>query len=443
MKYILGLIGHPNLNEDIEKIINKYFDNVTVYKIPIIDSKDINVIITRTSFIKNKCDGLLFTGEDIYQLFFSKTKTSLQSDYLDYKRTEIIKTLFRANISKSNSHCNISIDSISYKEVKSIYDELGINSEGKSQIITIPTDINDNNILENTTSSHISNHEQFDSTCITFFTETRDVLNKLNIPCYRVGINKNELIRKVSRLITKSDIPPTNNTNNIAIVITLSDLKEHVILENTEHNILTEYNKISEIIFWFSEKLNGAYIPNDQRKYIIFCNRDNYETVTEFSSQLEVLNKISTRNFFYCNIGIGYGENVREAIKHATIAQIRSTKERKSTSYVMYSKDKITGPLFPSVYNDKKNNPIYDVKLAEVAENSGININTIYKLHNHIVRTGEGEQTARNISTALGITTRSTNRLLEKLIRSEYIIIAGKKSLGGKGRPQRIFRFIF
>ena len=220
-------------------------------------------------------------------------------------------------------------------------------------------------------------------------------------------------------------------------------MKEHLILDNTEHNVVAEYNRISEAVFWFSEKINGAYIPNDQRKYIIFCNKEEYEKETNHSANISILNEITKKNYFTCGIGIGYGINDREAIRNATIAQLRSSKKNRNSAYIVYDINKIIGPIYPSTEINIKNSSLYDMKINDIASKSQISINTIYQLYNNFKKTNETDYTSRDIAEQLGVTIRSANRLFDKLSNSGYIQMIGEKTTGKKGRPIRVFRFLF
>lgn len=443
MTYILGLVGHPDTNKDVKAVITGHFDNIQIIEINVVDDTDIDRIKMNTHLIEKKCMGILFTARDIYHLFYSRTKIKITSAFLEDNKSEILKTLFKVNNGGNTDVANISIDTISFDEIKDIYNELDLIKSRNCQILIIPFELSGSDLVERITSAHKENYDKFGSTCITFFSETKKRLENCSIPILKVGINKDEVIRKINELVAKTHNVTDENRNRVAIIIMLSGLKEHLILNDSEHNVVAEYNRISEAVFWFSEKVDGAYIPNDQRKYIIFCNKTNYENETDFSADIDVLNEISKKNYFNCNMGIGYGKSDREAIKNATIAQIKSAKDKRSSAYIVYKKDMVIGPLLPSNALHTRNNTIYDIKLNEIASRSQIGINTIYKLFSIINKSGETDYTSRDISGHLGITIRSTNRLFAKLIKSGYIKMVGEKSTGEKGRPIRVFRFLF
>lgn len=443
MKLILGLAGHPDTNNQVEGIIRSNFDNIEVLRINITDDTDIDIIRDKSSLLNEKCTGVLFTDLDLYHLFHSRVKINIISTYLEDYKPEILKTLFKSKLREDTDVTNISIDSITYDEVKRIYDALEFTEQHNCRILTVPFELSGSGLVERITSAHKENYDKFGCTCITFFTETKKQLESMNVPVLRVGINKDEVIEKVNKLTALRAVKPDDSRSMVAIVIILSGLKEHLILDNTEHNVVAEYNRISEAVFWFSEKIDGAYIPNDQRKYIIFCEKDAYEKATDGSINIEVLNEVSKKNYFTCSVGIGYGRSAREAVKNATIAQIKASKNNRSSAYIMYEKGLVIGPIYPSADLNTGSNPIYDMKINEIASRSRIGVNTIYRLFNMVKKSGETDYTSRDISEYLGITIRSANRLFEKLTQSNYIKLVGKKSTGEKGRPIRVFRFLF
>lgn len=443
MKHILGLAGHPDTNKQVKKIIYNAFDNIDIFEIDVPNEPGTNFIRRKTAEIETKCSGLLFTDKNLYHLFHNRTRINIRSAYLEDFKPEIIKTLFKANLDGDKDVMNISIDSITYDEIKAVYDELDLSGHAGCRLLTIPFELADTGVVEKITSAHKRNHKEFGSTCITFFTETRNRLEEYKIPVLRVGTNRDEVLRKVNEFIAKTTVKPHETADRIAVVIILGRLKEHLILDSTEHNVVAEYNRISEAVYWFSEKIDGAYIPNDQRKYIIFCDKDKYEKETDFSVNIDVLNEVSKKNYFTCSMGIGYGNSERDAVRNATIAQIKAAKENRSCAYINYGKNSVAGPIHPSSDLNRKNNPIYDIKLNEIASKSRIGINTIYRLFNMVKQSGETDYTSREISEELGITIRSANRLFGKLTEGGYIKMVGEKSTGEKGRPIRVFRFLF
>ena len=443
MRYIIGLVGHPDTNKDVKAEILSHFDNVDVLDIEVTRDADIEQNKIRTDQLEKRCMGILFTDREIYQLFYSRTRLRANSAYLEDFKSEILITLFRAYRREDMDIGNISIDSIGYDEVRALYHELGLMEGEEPQILTIPFELSAMDSAERITAFHRENHRKFGSTCITFFTESRKRLEEEGIPVLKVGINRKELVDRVNELVSQRQLSSGTRGDRVAILIMLSGLKEHLILDNSEHNVLAEYNRISEAVFWFSEKIDGAYIPNDQRKYIIFCEKERYERETGFSSHIEVLNEISKKNYFLCHMGIGYGAGDREAIKNATIAQIRSAREKRSSAYIVYGRDDVIGPIIPSTEPHAGSPTIYDPRLNEIASRAQVSINTVYKLSGLVRRSGERDFTSRDIADHLGITVRSSNRLFSRLRESGYVKLVGEKSTGEKGRPIRIFRFLF
>ena len=442
MNYILGLVGHPDINSDVKKIIHGHFNNIEVTGIDVADDGDLNSIRMSTESFERRYSGLLFTAEDVYHLFYSRMKLSISIAYLEDYKTELLKTLFRAGNSSNADVKNISIDTVGYDEIKELYDEIGLSDGDDCQILTVPVKIANDELVDKVTRAHLENHEKFGSTCITFFTETRNRLQAAGVPVLKVGINKDEIIKRVNELISRKHSRTDSSGTRIATLIMLSGLKEHIVIEHSEFNFVTEYNRISEAVYWFSEKIDGAYIPNDQRKYIIFSDREKFEQETDYCSNIKVLNEVAAKNYFTCSIGIGYGRTDREAVKHATLAQIKASAENRNAAYVMYENNRIAGPVLPSTEKSGGPDSIYDIRLNEIAVKSGISISTIYKFYNIINRTGETEFTSRDMSDHLGLSIRSVNRLYQKLLKSGFIRIVGEKSNGEKGRPIRVYRFI-
>ncbi len=441
MNFNLGLVGHPDIISKIKKIIEDHFDKINIYPIDIVDESQIKKGIKSVEKLFKKCDGILYSAKDIYYIFNNKITHHLPNTYIERCFSDVYKALFDGVYHQEVDIKKVSIDSLSYDEIIEAYRELGIHSKKECSIKTIRSNYTISGFIEKAIRDHINNYNYDKSFCITHFTSIRDYLKKKGIKVALIEPNTREIIKKVNKLISKKTPTHNNNSSSVVVTITISNLKENLIINNSQHSVILEYNRIMEEVFWFAERIDGAYSINGHKSYTIFCSSKDLEDETNNLLNLDILNSIARYDIVYGSIGIGYGKNFKEAIKHSIIGNIRSTNEKKSSAYIVYHQGKIVGPLLSTNDRASRRERIFDIKLEQISSKTSININTLYKIHSALKTSNS--YTSNEVAEILGVTRRSANRILGRLEYHGFIENISLKSNGGRGRPSRIIRFLF
>lgn len=442
MSFKIGIIGHPDINTQIQDLVLSKFNNVKLTNLDISDDNNFSDSFSKISNQFSQFDGLLFTAKDIYQIFHDKQEIEKPTIYLDSTEAELYRALFKGLNSFNNNLQNISVDSRSYNEVINSLENLDYINLSSNKVLVVDYDFTKPEYVKSTLENHIANYEKHNCLCLTGFTEIRNRLTEMNIPVVLLESDRANIIEKVNKLISSAISMNTRQNDQAVILISLSNLKEHIVIENSEHSVISAYNKITEKVFWFSQKVKGAFLSSDQKTYSIFCSREDFESNINGYTKFELLNEISKTNIVHASIGVGFGKTVQKAMKHATIARIKAIKENISCAFIKHSEREITGPMFPSGTSSGKT-IVYDTKLNEIAEKSGLSISKIYRINGYIKEKNTSILTSKQLANLLEISQRSANRIIEKLVESHYVEQRGTKSEGDKGRPIRIFEFYF
>ena len=439
MNYNLGLVGHPDVNKRIGRIIGENFDNITLYPVDIVDEGDLFRGIKRIKRLGGACNGILYTARDIHYICNNRLDHSIVNTYIESTKGDIFKAIFSGSYHKGADIRKLSVDTLSYKRVWEAFSDLGIGEECSIKIIK-PT-YTDSGFVGKAIAEHYNNYKYDGSFCITQITAVRDALIKKGVGAVLLETDRDEVIKRINNLISKSFSVKDDDQDQVAITITLSNLNENIVLNDSQHSVILEYNRIMEEVFWFAERVDGAYCTNGNKSYTIFCNRKSIEYETSHFSRLELLDSIGEKQVVYVGIGVGYGRSFKEAIKHSVIANIRAVDEKRNSAYVAYGTEKIAGPFLPS--NEMKNHKttVFDARLEQIAKRSAVSINTIYKINSALKKTNT--YTSAEVAQIMGVTRRSANRILEKLEREGFVEGVTMKSNGGRGRPSRIIRFMF
>ncbi len=441
MNFNLGLVGHPDINLKIKKTIERYFKKVTLQIVDIADEGDLDWGVRKVQRISRVCDGILYSTRDIHYIFNNRIDHSIPNIYIERSKENIYRALLQGNCQLGRDIRRVSVDSITYKEMAEVYLELGIDPKEECSIKIAKPLYTQRGFIEKVISHHLENYRYDNSLCITQLSSVRDALKKMGIEAVLLEPQRDQIVEGVNSLIFRAKPVGEGDSDQVAITINISNLKENLIIESSHHSVVLEYNRIMEEVFWFAERLEGGYSSNGSKSYTIFCNREAFEYETRHFSRLSILDSIAENQVVYASIGVGYGRNFREAIKNSVIASIRAGKERRNSAYVAYGAEKLAGPLLPSNEPGDYSSVVFDSRLEHIADSSSINIDTIYKINSALKECNS--YTSSEIAQIIGITRRSANRVIEKLEEGGFVECISKKSNGSRGRPSRIVRFLF
>lgn len=441
MNFNLGLVGHPDINLRIKEIVEKHFKSLTLHIVGVTGEEDLEEGVKRVQRISRVCHGILYTARDIHYIFNNKLDHSIPNIYVEGSKGSIYRALLQGSYHMEADIKKVSIDSLTHREVGEVYEDLGIDSKRECSIKIITPSCIQRGFIKEVISHHLKNYRYDNSLCITQISAVRDALKKKGIEAILMEPQREQIIEAVNNLISRGTLGGERDSDQVAITINISNLKENLIINSSHHSVILEYNRIMEEVFWFAERVEGAYSSNGSKSYTIFCNREAFEHETRHFSRLSILDSIAENQVVYTSIGVGCGRNFKEAIKHSVIASIRAGKERRNSAYVAYEAEKLAGPLLPSNDVSDYSSVIFDSRLEHIASSSSINIDTIYRISSALKECNN--YTSSEVAQIIGVTRRSANRLIEKLEKGGFVECICKKSNGSRGRPSRIVRFLF
>jgi len=142
---------------------------------------------------------------------------------------------------------------------------------------------------------------------------------------------------------------------------------------------------------------------------------------------------------FEFSLGFGIHANEQKSQFHAERALLESNRSGKREGYLVSGEPEIiTGPLSSSVTVRYSYN---DTNIAALARKTGVNDSSIVRLIS-LYRDNPGViLTAANLEPLLGITLRSTRRILQKLCDLGIIVPVDGTPEGGRGRPVNHYIF--
>ncbi|NMA65251.1 MAG: hypothetical protein GX957_03295 [Clostridiaceae bacterium] len=437
----LGLIGHSRTIAIVIKIMSHYFPDVEITQFPM-DTADIAPVVSFIKENEHHFDGLLFTGKVPYDLVNSAIISKKPWMYIQHDTSRFLSGLLEASFINGFDIRKISIDSYSEEDVYLVYENLKIPKEQLN--ICICKNIHlDDEYLENIRKFHHKNYENGNvDVCITGISGVYEYLSGLGIPCIVLDPTKQSIETAIKYYDIKKRSKLQKNSDIVVLAIERDLPDEYALIKENEYQLSLETMKISEEIYRFSQRIQAAVIEKEMGKYMLFATKPLFEMETEQLQKLNILTKQDMVQFGTLSIGIGYGETPREAKYNASLGLLKAKKKGGNQAYKVEN-NQYLGPFV--LVHEPNNSPEdkIDGYFQEIASATGISLNSILKLQTIMDINKKDTFTPLELAKAYGVSLRSMNRLLEKLLDNNHARIIGHNMRNAAGRPSRIIRLNF
>lgn len=442
MKFKLGIVGHmANINK-VTDIIDKYFEDIAPYPLEMINKEQIDDTVKFLYSHENFFDGVLYTGKIPFDVINLIMYHKVPWYYIEHSICLLKSALLEAILVHNYDIKKISIDSYDSSQLESTYSEIGI-LEGDFTYHIVKVDLTKLSMLDDMESFHESNYLSGRATlCITVITTIHENLTKKNIPCILIKPTE-ELIKKaIYEFRTKMLSNVISEAPAAFICIEIDQQSEYSLIYDNEYMNFIEKTKVSDEVFKFAQTLQSAAIDYGHKSYLIFTSKKMVEEHTSNLQEISLLKDIENNTEYTVSIGIGIGYTTREAKNNAYLAMQKSISRGGNMCYVLMN-NSYFGPLISTPDSSKTNDILTKENYREIATSSGISIDLVYLLACAIEKNKKNTFTSKELSSELGNSQRSTNRLVEKLIDCNLAEIIGHKKVSGSGRPVRLIRINF
>lgn len=139
-------------------------------------------------------------------------------------------------------------------------------------------------------------------------------------------------------------------------------------------------------------------------------------------------------------IGYGIGKDISTALLNAKRANRESQLSSIASSFVMNERAEMIGPLGSKDVLVVANDVTPYVEM--ISKKAGLSTLTIQKLISAMQHLGSDVLTPTALAQALGITVRSANRFLKKLVENGQATVLYDRQNSSKGRPERVYQIL-
>lgn len=440
--YKIGVIGHIRNIKLIEETASTYYKDVEVIHF---ESSTLDQLDTTIGYLKSQLqhlDGLYYTGNIPYELVNHAIHTDLPSVYIEHDQSKLQRTLLEASVLNHYDLTRISIDSYSEANVYTTFEEIGLSPK-ELDIHIAPLNLLNHQLLDDIYKFHRDrHHNEHTSFAITGISNVYEQLIDNNIPSLLIKPTTDAIKHTLSNLLLQITSVSNSESQIVVISIEIDIPSEYNLLLENEYQLLLQKNHVSEEIYRFTQRIQGAVVETGTHNYKIFSTRKHVEAETNNLQSLPILKRIKDNTSHTVSIGIGFGTTARQAKYNASSGLNKALKKGGNQAYIV-SDQGTYGPIHPDAREDSHSDAISDSVFQVISDATGISINNIYRIHCIKEQLKKDLFTSKELALEFGTSPRSMNRIIEKLEIGGYITVEGTKIINGSGRPTRILKLLF
>ncbi|MCC3374786.1 hypothetical protein [Cohnella sp. REN36] len=268
-----------------------------------------------------------------------------------------------------------------------------------------------------------------------------DALAEAGIPCEWIMPTDQNIVVALERALLSTETRKSKEAQIVVGLLNVDRFEKRVHHHASEHEVQRFKLDIHRVFLDYAESLDGYLTHLGGDEYLFITTRGIFERETGGYKTIPLGKRAYEKFGVSLSIGIGFGRSAGEAGTHARVALRRSKEAGGDACFIVREDRSLIGPLSMS---DPLSLvlPLTDSGLIKRAEDAGMSSDYLSKLMSNTARTGKTDFKVHELASVLGITVRSTHRLLLQWIDHGLVKVAGVEKVP-KGRPRQIFRLSF
>ncbi|CAM4398281.1 GGDEF domain-containing protein [Paenibacillus endophyticus] len=245
----------------------------------------------------------------------------------------------------------------------------------------------------------------------------------------------------LERALLSTETRQSKEAQIVVGLLNIDHFEKRIHTHTSEHEVQKFKLEIHRMLLDYVESLDGYLTHLGGDEYLFFTTRGIFERETGGYKTIPLGKHANQKFGLSLSIGIGFGRSANEAGTHARSALRKSKDAGGDTCFIVREDKTFIGPLAMA-------DPIEitlsmtDAALIKKAEEAGMTSVYLSKMLAHVARSGRVDYMVHELAAILGITARSTHRLVLQWIDYGLVRIAGVEKVP-KGRPRQIFKLSF
>ena len=334
--------------------------------------------------------------------------------------------------------CRLSVDTYDKKMMQKLYKEIHVELREDS-VFFAEQRYMDPNYKDYVVAFHRKNYyEHHVCCCITGLEEAYRKMKSEGIPVVLAVPSEDVVVQSVRNLQIRY-IAKKNSENQIVVVaIKLNVPSEYSLMKEDEYSYLSQRIKIMDRLYHFNHRIDGVLVEQSKSECMIFTTKKIIETETNQYKDFYLLDALREVSAVPVYIGIGYGKTANESKYNAYESMKKMERSRQNSVYIVFENGEVMGPL--ETGRGAKKQDSFDEKFYRAATETGLSVNTIYKIFGGIVKEEKADFTSRELAAICGVSVRTMDRIILKLCDAGYCEVISEKLMHKSGRPSRILR---
>lgn len=422
----------------VKKVVDEEFSYLNVTYLTYKDHTEIAGVLDER---QKDFDAVLFSGLLAYHHCCAHCRRKVPWMVVRSLSSHMASTLRKAD-AEGYDISRVSVDSISLKEVKNAFAELGESVRDDSVFCLEPTtdDFLNLDYSENVTAFHVACVEKNGVTCcLTSALKSYEKLRAMGIPTVFIEASFDTFRRAFYELYLQVSEGQNRQSQIVVIAAEMQMPGEDSIVAVDDLNFVKSRLRMAEKVYSFASRLQGIVSETACNQYLIIAAKSDFSAATQDFNQFELFEELSSDVLTNTHLGIGMGKTASQARQHAHAALERARLRGNDTACLVDSLGETV--LFTSFRKtDDRDKYLEDEKIVRLARRSKISVRRMYQLYDVFKKSKKASFTSQELSELLGISKRNMDRLLSRLEAAELVRVVGMKSGDGFGRPSRLIQ---
>jgi len=387
-----------------------------------------------------KADAILFGGKSPLKAFEQAQKNyNVMYDAIPRHDTTLYRALLEAIYLCKRDIKRLSIDTFEKKATVNLLHEVGIDVENSCLYFA------EQKMEQKEYADYLVDfHRQLYCSgevdcCITGVAEVHRRLMSEDVPITYSIASEKAFVQSVENLHLRW-LAKRNSENQIVVIaVKLNIPSDYSLMKEDEYAYLSQRIKILDRLYYFSSRIDGVLMEQGKSEFIIFTTKQIIELETKNYKDIYLLDLLQEVSAISVHVGIGYGKTASES-KYNAYESIRiAQRHGKSAMYVVFENGEVRGPLESISKEKKKRN--FEEKFYQVSKDTGLSVNTVYRIFSKISETEQVEFTSKELAEICDVSVRTMDRMINKLCDAGYCQVVSERTMNKHGRPSRILRF--
>lgn len=433
----IGIVVPGEILPEISGFIEKEFPEIEPVPFPYRSIMDIPEIL---SGHQRNADALLFLGETARRYAEKAVPSNAQWLTIPRSSAALLRLLFRAAV--AGFGMRIVTDWGNENLFRVAFREVGLSDENASVIALPFIPYNESLLLRNAARMEALYREGRVDFCVTIFYRVCDMLRARGVPVYILQPSFDDIRSALQRLILSHELQLSQNSQ-IAVLSIRVDTPEEEFHNDDSWGLALARLPVTKHIYQFAREIQAACIEQPPSGYLLFATRALIENATDHFHRFPLLSHVKEETDFTLSAGFGYGQTAGEAKLHAQRAMLRAIESGGNAAYLIGKELSTPVPMAGSDQNaQKKEERPVSAKFLHLSQKTGISLRVLARLSGACRETGRQRFTSSELADLTGVTPRTMNRILAKLLDCHLAQETGRQFSNQSGRPSRIIEIL-